>query len=144
MLIKTLVTQIGWERIFLCVGYKKPAGKRKTEGAVTGCQFQEGVTKNAWLMFLTSLSYFVIQVPAYMVDDQKTKSDYPSEKVVSQYGHPKKSGRRGDWRERVYLDHSGSTRGPHGREDSVKRNIHSLDPCLKQWPQYVFRCWRVL
>jgi len=35
----------------------------------------DGVTKNAWLMFITSLGYFVIQIPAFMVDDQKTKAE---------------------------------------------------------------------
>merc|ERR1719183_2228834 len=68
----------------VCVGYKQAAGKRKTTGA-SGCCYNDGVTKNAWLMFLTSLSYFVIQIPAYMVDDQKTKAqlgkDYLAEVV---------------------------------------------------------------
>jgi len=66
-----------------CTGYKKKAGKKLTEGAgfISGAVcFEDGVTKNAWLMFITSLSYFVIQIPAYMVDDQKSKHEYPSEK----------------------------------------------------------------
>jgi len=57
-----------------CVGYKQPAGK-KTLTAQTGCCYLDGVTKNAWLMFITSLGYFVIQIPAYMVDDQKSKEE---------------------------------------------------------------------
>jgi len=61
-----------------CVGYKKPSGKKKTTSQ-TGCCFNDGVTKNAVLMALTSLSYFVIQIPAFLVDDQKTKSEYGSE-----------------------------------------------------------------
>merc|ERR1719159_569766 len=64
---------------FVCVGYKQPAGKKRTKGP-HACCFLDGVTKNAWLMFITSLSYFVIQIPAYMVDDQKSKHEYPSEK----------------------------------------------------------------
>merc|ERR1719359_639938 len=44
-----------------CVGYKKPSGKKKTTSQ-TGCCFNDGVTKNAVLMALTSLSYFVIHV----------------------------------------------------------------------------------
>jgi len=56
-----------------CVGYKLKPGKRSTAGKPQGCQFNDGVTKNAWIMLLTSLSYFVIQLPALTVDDQKTK-----------------------------------------------------------------------
>jgi Ca2+/Na+ antiporter len=63
-----------------CIGYKASAGKKK-QTQQTGCCFDEGVTKNAILMALTSLSYFVIQIPAFLVDDQKTKSQYPSEKA---------------------------------------------------------------
>jgi len=55
------------------VGYKAKPGKRSTAGKPQGCQFNDGVTKNAWIMLLTSLSYFVIQFPALTVDDQKTK-----------------------------------------------------------------------
>jgi len=73
----------------VCVGYKAKAGmKNQTEQ--TGCCFLEGVTKNAWLMFLTSLSYFVIQIPAFMVDDQKTKAqlgpDYLAEVIKESKG----------------------------------------------------------
>jgi Ca2+/Na+ antiporter len=60
-----------------CIGYKQPAGKRN-QTEQTACCFNDGVTKNAWLMFITSLSYFVIQIPAYKVDDQKTRSEYAS------------------------------------------------------------------
>jgi len=57
-----------------CVGYTKKAGQKFTGGAMSGAiEFQDGVTKNSILMFLTSLSYFVIQIPAYLVDNQKTK-----------------------------------------------------------------------
>jgi len=66
--------QVDMDKDGVCVGYKQGAGKRNTTKE-TGCCFNEGVTKNAWLMFLTSLSYFVIQIPAYMVDNQKTKAE---------------------------------------------------------------------
>jgi len=56
------------------VGYKQRKGQKFTGGAMQGAvEFQDGVTKNSILMFLTSLSYFVIQIPAYMVDNQLTK-----------------------------------------------------------------------
>lgn len=59
-----------------CIGYSKPAKQRFTkECKEHGCRFGDGVTKNAWLMLLTSLSYFVIQIPAYMVDNQKSKAE---------------------------------------------------------------------
>jgi len=62
-----------------CVGYGAPVGKRRTgTAAYEGLQFNEGVTKNAYLMLITSLGYFVIQIPALMVDDQKTKAEYAS------------------------------------------------------------------
>jgi len=58
------------------VGYKQKKGKKFTGGTMTGAiEFQDGVTKNSILMFLTSLSYFVIQIPAYFVDNQKTKAE---------------------------------------------------------------------
>jgi len=63
-----------------CVGYKQGAGKRFTPGKEHGCRFEDGVTKNAWLMLLTSLTYFVIQIPAFYVDDQKTTDEYDSKK----------------------------------------------------------------
>jgi len=72
--------QVDMDDSGVCVGYKQPAGKRVTTGQ-TGCCFGAGVTKNAWLMFFTSLGYFVIQIPAYMVDDQKTKDSYSSDKA---------------------------------------------------------------
>lgn len=71
----------------VCTGYKAKAGNRLTgdEGWKTGrIQFDDGVSKNAILMFLTSLSYFVIQIPALKVDDQKTKAQYGSEKEYLQ------------------------------------------------------------
>jgi len=61
-----------------CVGYAAAGGKRNTGTMATGLKFNEGVTKNAYLMLITSLGYFVIQIPALMVDDQKTKADYAS------------------------------------------------------------------
>jgi len=71
--------QVDMDANGVCVGYKNKAGERKTGKMATGCAFNEGVTKNAYLMFLTSLSYFVIQIPALYHDDQKTKPQYPSE-----------------------------------------------------------------
>jgi len=60
----------------IVVGYKQKKGKKFTCGAMGGAiEFQDGVTKNSILMFLTSLSYFVIQIPAYLVDNQKTKAE---------------------------------------------------------------------
>jgi len=58
------------------VGYKQKKGQKFTSGTMQGAiEFQDGVSKNSILMFLTSLSYFVIQIPAYMVDNQKTKAE---------------------------------------------------------------------
>lgn len=58
-----------------CTGYKKPAGSRCSPGdGPKGCQFQDGVRKNAFIMLLTSLTYFVIQIPAFKVDNQKTSA----------------------------------------------------------------------
>jgi Ca2+/Na+ antiporter len=47
----------------------------------SGVEFEEGAKSNAKLMMLTSLAYFCIQIPALMVDDQKTKPQYGSEKA---------------------------------------------------------------
>jgi Ca2+/Na+ antiporter len=55
-----------------CIGYKAAASKRWTEGARShGIEFLDGVTKNSKLMVITSLTYFVIQIPALFVDDQR-------------------------------------------------------------------------
>lgn len=76
-ILSVYAAQVDMDADGKCVGYKQKAGNRKTgKSAGTGCQFQDGVSKNAILMFLTSLSYFVIQIPAFVFDNQKTKSYY--------------------------------------------------------------------
>jgi len=79
-ILSVFAGQVDMDASGKCVGYSKPGGKRLTQGNPhgSGLQFNEGVTKNAYLMLITSLGYFVIQIPAYMVDDQKTKAEYPS------------------------------------------------------------------
>merc|ERR1719387_1925429 len=80
-IISVYAGQVDMDESGNCIGYKQKAGQRKTGNTkATGCQFEDGVSKNAILMFLTSLSYFVIQIPALMVDDQKTKDQYSGEK----------------------------------------------------------------
>jgi hypothetical protein len=44
-----------------------------------GVQYEMGVNRNSRLMLITSLTYFVIQIPALWVDDQKSKSQYSGE-----------------------------------------------------------------
>jgi len=62
--------------------YAKKKSDRDTDGGLftSGIQFQDGAKANAKLMMLTSFAYFCIQIPALMVDDQKTKPEYASEK----------------------------------------------------------------
>jgi Ca2+/Na+ antiporter len=81
-IISVYAGQVDMDDNGVCVGYKAKAGQRKTgKTGKSAIQFEDGVSKNAILMFLTSLSYFVIQIPALMVDDQKTKDQYPDEKA---------------------------------------------------------------
>mmetsp|Transcript_73078 Transcript_73078/g.115220 ORF Transcript_73078/g.115220 Transcript_73078/m.115220 type:complete len:594 (+) Transcript_73078:86-1867(+) len=49
-----------------------------------GVEFEAGAVANAKIMMLTCLAYFVIQIPALLVDDQKSKAEYVSDK---QYLH---------------------------------------------------------
>jgi Ca2+/Na+ antiporter len=49
-----------------------------------GIEFEAGAVANAKIMMLTCLAYFVIQIPAFQVDDQKSKAEYASDK---QYLH---------------------------------------------------------
>jgi Ca2+/Na+ antiporter len=67
----------------LDTAYDQPKSKRDTKGGMfsSGIEFEKGAKANAKIMMLTSLCYFCIQIPALMVDDQKTKPDYASEKA---------------------------------------------------------------
>jgi len=58
-----------------CTGYKKPAKNRLTGEGKSGVQFLDGVTKNGILMVITACTYFVIQFPAFRVDDQKSSAE---------------------------------------------------------------------
>lgn len=44
-----------------------------------GVEYEKGVNNNSKIMIITSLTYFVIQIPALLVDDQKTKDEYKSD-----------------------------------------------------------------
>jgi hypothetical protein len=69
-----------------CVGYNRKASNRDTVGSLlsslskSGIEFESGVSQNAKVMAITALAYFVIQIPALMIDDQKAKDEYASDK----------------------------------------------------------------
>jgi Ca2+/Na+ antiporter len=63
-------------------GYAKPAKSRDTSTSFfhsvmhQGIEFLDGVSKNANIMVLTSMAYFVIQIPAFFFDDQKADGSH--------------------------------------------------------------------
>jgi Ca2+/Na+ antiporter len=67
----------------LDAAYELSKSKRDTKGGLftSGIEFEPGAKANAKIMVLTSMAYLCIQVPALMVDDQKTKPQYASEKA---------------------------------------------------------------
>merc|ERR1719247_1947576 len=81
----------------VCTGYAKKASSRDTIKSLvasiskSGIEFESGVTQNAKVMAITALAYFAIQIPALMIDDQKTKDEYANkddylEAVMSESG----------------------------------------------------------
>jgi Ca2+/Na+ antiporter len=63
-----------------CVGYGQKSGQRDTAPFMqTGIEFNMGVRQNAKIMLVTSLTYFIIQFPALMVGDQKSRDQYASD-----------------------------------------------------------------
>jgi Ca2+-binding EF-hand superfamily protein len=68
------------------LAYDKKKSERDTMTGLkvifkSGIEFDSGARANAKIMMLTSFAYLFIQIPAYMVDDQKARSDYESEKA---------------------------------------------------------------
>jgi len=47
----------------------------------SGIEFQQGAKANAIIMMVTSMAYLFIQIPALMVDDQKSRPEYASDKA---------------------------------------------------------------
>jgi Ca2+/Na+ antiporter len=71
----------------VCTGYDKGKASQRTsqKGFMDsvlhqGVRFERGVTQNAKVMLVTSLTYFLVQFPALQVDDQKTKYGGPQDK----------------------------------------------------------------
>lgn len=62
--------------------YDAKKSLRDTGGFLSGgVEFLDGAKANAKIMMVTCLAYFFIQIPALMVDDQKTKDQYPDDKA---------------------------------------------------------------